>query len=185
MKKKNIILIGILAFSIFPLFFIQRAVASYGYVWIKPDGDLNSKWALEPWGDGDRYVNVREQSEDKYIFIPGWLDLKQSFTVDDVSLPSRYIKNVVMYVYAKNEDADRDIQLSMKIGGQTYTSDIITVSGQSWDWVTYSASKESGCWVDANIDAMQVHVKAFDEDTEDLIMVSRIKVKVYWNTLCL
>ena len=185
MKKQNIILIGILTFSIFPLFFIQSAVAAYGDVWIYPDGDVSGRWAMEPFV-GDHYEKVEEQSETKYLYMPGQAGAKQIFTMDDVSLTNKYIPNVRLYVMVKNVGGSRLLSLSMVIASTTYTSENITVSGESWYWEIFSASKSGGgCWSDADIDAMQASIEAFDEETDDVIRVSRMKVKVYWNSICL
>ncbi|MHA2007074.1 MAG: hypothetical protein ACXACO_08125 [Promethearchaeota archaeon] len=181
MKKKNIILIVILAFSIFPLFFIGRVVAASGYVWIYPDGDYSAKWSRSNIYI-DWYEHVRPQTEEDYIYVDDYVGGNQGFYMDDVSLTNKHILNVVLYAYCIPNGA-RDIKLKVKIAGTSYISDIITVSGGGWRWETYSASKDSGCWTDANIDGMRAYVEAFNEESGD-VYISRMKVKVYWNDIC-
>ena len=184
MKKANMILIGLFVSSLVTLFFINTAVAAYGSVYIYPDGDYKPpQWG--PTGgqihDLDNYWRVAEQTEEHYIYSQIYPCLDK-YTMSNPGLSSQYIPQVKMMVYAKCVGG-RILSMYMRIDGVTYKK-TVTVQGSGYSWYEFSKSCSSGCWTAADINGMRCRV--FTEEWDwDWIGISRIKIKVYWNTVCL
>ncbi|MFX1480481.1 MAG: hypothetical protein ACFFCI_20485 [Promethearchaeota archaeon] len=180
MKKTNIILIGILVFSIFPIFYANAAIAAYGSKYIYPDGDYQTP----QWGprDGEgHWWRVAEQTEEEYIFsfISPCLD---KYTLSNPGLSSQYIPQVKMMVYASivigSIPDNTKLDMYMRIDGVTYKK-TVTVQGD-YTWYEFSLSCPSGYWTAADINGMRCRVQSYWYFGE--ILLSRIKIKVYWTT---